>query len=36
MPTHLPQDITGAGRNRRADMTEEMFREIKGRAGHNG
>jgi hypothetical protein len=36
MLTHLPEDITDAERNRRADMAEEMFREIKRRAGNNG
>jgi hypothetical protein len=36
MLTHLPEDITDAERDRRADMAEEMFREIKRRAGNNG
>ena len=36
MLTHLPEDITDAESNRRADMTEEMLREIKRWAGNNG
>ena len=30
------EDITDTERNRRADMAEEMFREVKRRAGDNG
>jgi hypothetical protein len=36
MLTDLPEDITDAERNRRADTAEEMFREIKRRAGNDG
>jgi len=36
MLTHLPEDITDAESNRRADMAEEMLREIKRWAGNNG
>ena len=35
MLTHPPEDITDAERNRRAHTAEEMFREIKRRAGNN-
>ena len=36
MLTHLPEDVTDAERNRRTDVAQEMFREIKRRAGNNG
>jgi hypothetical protein len=36
MLTHLAEYVTDAERNRRADLAEEMFREIKRRVGNHG